>query len=73
MVQINLFMSMNRVFTNGPRDRGSIPALVKPKIQKLYLMLPCLTLSTLWQGSMLKWSNPENEVAPYPRPRFSSF
>ena len=28
---------MNRVFANGPRDRGSIPGRVIPKTQKVVL------------------------------------
>ena len=36
---------MSRVFGNGPGDRVSIRARVKPKSQKKYLMPPCLTLS----------------------------
>ena len=28
---------MSRVFTNGPRDRGSIPGQVIPKTQKVVL------------------------------------
>ena len=28
---------MSRVFTNGPRDRGSVPCRVMPKTQKLVL------------------------------------
>ena len=28
---------MSRVFTNGPRDQGSIPGRVMPKTQKMVL------------------------------------
>ena len=50
---------MSRLFANGPGDQGSIPGRVIPKTQKKkkkakkkkkkkrYLMLPCLTLSTI--------------------------
>ena len=38
---------MSRVFTNGPGDRGSIPGRVMPKTQKMLLMPPGLTLSTV--------------------------
>ena len=38
---------MSRMFTNGPGDWGSIQGQVIPKTQKRYLMLPCLTLSTI--------------------------
>ena len=59
---------MSRVFTNGPGDQGSVPYQVIPKIQKWYLMLPCLTLSIIRYRSMIKWSNPRNGVTPSPTP-----
>ena len=36
---------MSREFASGPVDQGSVPGWVIPKIQKWYLMPPCLTLS----------------------------
>ena len=36
-------------------------------------MPPCLVLSTIRQGSRLKWNNPGNGVAAYPTPRCSSY
>ena len=41
----------SKVFTNGPRDQGSIPGRVIPKTQKWCLMPPYLTLSIIWYGS----------------------
>ena len=38
---------MSRVFADGPGDWGSIPGQVRPKTQKWYLILPCLTLSII--------------------------
>ena len=55
---------MSKVFANGLGDRSSIPGQVIPKIQKWYLMPPCLTLSIIRYGSRVKWSNPEKGVAP---------
>ena len=34
------------------------------RLQKWYLMLPCLTLSNIRYISRVKWSNPEKGVAP---------
>ena len=34
---------MNKVFANGPGDRGSIPGRVIPRTQKWYLIHPSLT------------------------------
>ena len=48
---------MVRVFANGRGDLCSIPGRVIPKIQKWYLMPPCLTLSITRYGSRVKWSN----------------
>ena len=38
---------MNRVFPNGPGDRGSIPRRIIQKTQKWYLMALYLTLSII--------------------------
>ena len=61
---------MSRVFANGPGDRGSIPGRVIPKTQKVVLDG---TLSIIRYGSRVKWSNPENGVAPFPTPWCSSY
>ena len=37
MILLRLFGPMSRVFTNGPRDWGSIPGWVIPKTQKMVL------------------------------------
>ena len=50
---------MGRVFDNRPRDRSSIPRRIIPKT-------PCSTLSIIRYISMVKWSNPEKGVAPFP-------
>ena len=42
-----------------------------PKIQKLYLMPLCLTLSIIRYGSRVKWSNPGNGIVHSPTPRCS--
>ena len=57
---------MVSVFANGPGDQGSIPYRVIPKTQKWYLMTPCLTLSFIRYGSMVKWSNPGKGVVSFP-------
>ena len=55
----NLTISiMVRVFAG---DRGSIAGWVIPKIQKWYLMPPCITLGIIRYGSRVKWSNPGKE------------
>ena len=53
---------MSRVFANGPKDRGSIQGWVILNTQKMYLMLPDLTLCILRYISREKWSNPETTV-----------
>ena len=64
---------MSRVFVNGPGDWVSILGRVILKIQKWYLMSPCLTLSIIRYGSRVKWSNTRNGVAPSPIPQCSSY
>ena len=51
-------------FANGPGDLGLIPGRVIPKTQKGYLIPPCLTLSIIWYGLRVKWSNSGKGVAP---------
>ena len=60
---------MNRVFTNGPGDLGSIHT---KDSKKGFLRPPCLTLSIIRYGSRVKWNNPKNGVAPSPTPRCGS-
>ena len=58
---------VGRVFPNGPGDRVSISGWVISKTQKKwYLMLPCLTPSTIRYVSRVKWSNHGKGVAPSP-------
>ncbi len=45
---------MARVLANGLGVVASIPGRVIPKTQKLYLMLPCLTLSIIRYASRVK-------------------
>ena len=64
---------VGRVFANGPGDLGSIPGCVIPKILKMELIPPCLTLSNIRYVSRVKWSNPGKGVAPSPTPQCSSY
>ena len=65
---------MIRVFSNGPGGLDSIPGRVIPNTKiKWYMMLPCLTLGIIRQGSRVKWSNPGTSVAPSPIPWCSSY
>ena len=43
------------------------------RLQKWYLIPPCLTLSNIRYISRVKWSNPGKGVAPSPTPRCSSY
>ena len=43
------------------------------RLKKCYLMPPCLTLSNIRYVLMVKWSNPETGVAPYPTSWCSSY
>ena len=43
------------------------------RLQKWYLMLPCLTLSIIRYGSKVKWINPGKRVAPFLTPWCSSY
>ena len=52
---------MVRVFTNRQGDRGSIPGRVIPKTQRMVLNASLLKNQ---YGSRVKWSNPEEGVAP---------
>ena len=63
-----LIGQVGRVFVNGSGDRVSIPIWVIPKIQKWYLMPPCLTLIIIRYGSRVKWSNPGKGEALSPVP-----
>ena len=55
---------MVRVFTNGPRDRGSIVGRVIPKTKKWYLMLPCISPSIILYKA---WVSGSTGKAPTPR------
>ena len=64
---------MVRVFTNGPRDHGSISGRVIPKtLKNWHLIPPCLTLSITRYVSRVKWRYPGKGVEPSPTPRCSS-
>ena len=43
------------------------------RLEKWYLMLPCLTLSIIRLGSRVKWSNLGKGIAPSPTPQCSSY
>ena len=43
------------------------------RLQKWYLIPPCLTLSNIRYALRVKWSNPGKGVAPSPTPRCSSY
>ena len=58
---------VSRLFTNDPRDRGSIPGRV------VSMLLEAALLNTQHYKVSVKWSNPENEVAPSPTLRYGSY
>ena len=58
---------MSRVLANGPRDWDSIPGRVIPKTQKMVLDAALLNTQHYNVTIRVKWSNPENGVAPTPR------
>ena len=43
------------------------------RLEKVYLMSPCLTLSIIRQRSRVKWCNPGNGVVPSTTPRCISY
>ena len=43
------------------------------RLEKWYLIPPCLTLSNIKYVSRVKWSNPGKGVAPSPTPGYSSY
>ena len=55
---------VDRVFTNGTGDWGSIPGRVITKTKKWYSMSTCLTLNIIRLRSRVKWSNPGKGRAP---------
>ena len=58
----NSFISlMSTVFTNGPEDRGSIPARVIPKTQKI--VLDAALHNTQHYKVRVTWSNPGKGLA----------
>ena len=59
---------MVRVFTNGLRDRGSIPGRVIPKTQKVVLDATLLNTQHYKVEIKVKWSNLEKGVVPSPTP-----
>ena len=69
----SLILVVDRVFANGPGDRGSIPGRVIPKTLKWYLIPPSLALSNISYVSREKWSNPGKRVVPSPTLRCSSY
>ena len=66
------FLFFNSIFESGPLAKWvACSQMVRVQYQvesyqslkKWYLILPCLTLSTIRKGSRVKWSNPGNGVA----------
>ena len=64
--------TMFRVFANGPRDQGSIQGQVISKTQKMILDAFLLN-NIIRYRSRIKWSNPEEGVAPSPTPWCSNY
>ena len=64
---------MSRVFTNGLRDRGSIPGRVILKTQKMVLDAALINTQHCKVRIKVKWSNPGNIDAPSTTPRCSSY
>ena len=61
-----------RVFTNGRETWVQSQVESYQRLQKYYLMPPCLTLSIIRYGPRLKWRNPGKGVAPSTTPWCSS-
>ena len=57
----------------APETRVQSQVKSHQRLKKWYLMPPCLTLSIIRYGSMVKWSNPEKGVAPFPTLWCSSY
>ena len=62
---------MSSLLANGPGDRGSIPDRVIPKTKKM--LLEAALLNSQHYKGRVKWSNPENGVAPSPTPMCDSY
>ena len=62
-----------RVFANGPGDQVQSQVGSNQRLKKWYAVPTCSTLIILRFGSRVKWSNPENGVAPSPTPRCCSY
>ena len=65
---------MVSVFTNG-QGKTWVQSQVQSyqRLKKWYLILPCLTLSSISYWSRIKWSNPKKGVAPSPTLWCSSY
>ena len=55
---------MVEMIANGPGYRGSIPGWDIPKIEKWYIMVPCLTLSIIRGGSKVSGAIQGKELYP---------
>ena len=64
---------MERVFSNGPGDLGSIPGRVIPKTLKIVLDTSLLNTRQYKVRIEGKRSNPGKGVGPSPKPRCSSY
>ena len=54
---------LSRVFANGPGNWVQSKVESYQRLEKWYLMLPCLTLSIIRYGSRVEWRNPGKGVA----------
>ena len=64
---------MVRVFTNGPKNKSSIPGWVLPKTQKMTLDFSILNTQYYKVRIKCQWKNPGKWVASSPTPRCSSY
>ena len=68
-----LFLSLSRVFANGPGDMGSIPGRVIPKTQKMVLDASLLNTQHYEVRIKGKVEQSREVVAPSPTPWCSSY
>ena len=74
VILFNWFIGLvGSVFANGPRDLGSIPGRVIPKIRKMVLDPSQLNTQHYKVRIKVKWSNPGKGVAPSPTPWCNSY
>ena len=64
---------VSRVFANGPEAEVQSEVESYQRLEKWYLIPPCLTLSITRYVSRVKWSNPGKGIAPYPTPQWNNY